>query len=457
MLRSAAINSFVCRWLYKAVENDDVNILQKILRNVPGVETKTAVLLSAVHLARYSCIEVLMANGCDPLLKLAGRSAVQYAIVQNDMEALRLLVSHQFLDAKSVEPSNRSQRSWYNDQRPVDEALFIASGLGNVEAVNLLLECGARTNCCFYYDNEFVVTCSTLVAACLAPLRHLAPDSAVANADVIVQLLINSGANVNRRCSTGMTPLHWAVKAGLVQSLTLLVKSGADVNAQRANDGRTPLMMAVERDLTAVTTLLSAGADVDATDHAHYTALCHAVNTHSLPIAEYLLQQGASPDGRGFITAAVPFITTSPLYLATSIGNHAMVILLLKWGANVHQTVGMIPSRSTVFQVALCVNNFKLARVFLAAGVDIAYAYKLVCEHIDDICSKLPPGMTRLLSLNDRIRLQSLQQLHFELSQPQTLKQMCRVSIQKYTASYQKLNELPLPSALCSFLSLDDL
>lgn len=442
------------------MEDDDVSSLERCLYNVDDVETKTAVLLSAVRSAQHHCVEVLMAAGCDPVRKLEGSSAVQCAVMKNDMQTLLLLVSqqsHDVVDTNAVEVSSQRQRLWYDDQRPIDEALFIASGLGSVEAVELLLECGANPNCCFYYDDEFLVTCSTLVAACFAPLRHLAPDNAVANAEVVVHALIDAGANVKRRCSTGLTPMHWAVKAGLVQSLMLLVQSGADVNARRASDGVTPLMMAVERDLTAVTTLLSAGANIDATDYAHYTALCHAVNAQNLPIAEYLLQQGANPNGSAVATAAMPFLTTTPLYLATSFGNRAMVVLLLKWGANVHQTVGTLPSRSTVFRVALCVNNFDLVGVFLAAGVDRTCAYKLVCEHIDDICRKVPPGMTYLLSLDDRIRLQRLQVLHFELSQPQMLKQLCRVAIRQSTVNLRQLCELPLPSALCSFLLLDDL
>lgn len=442
------------------MEDDDIHSLQNCLSNVCDEETKAAVLLFAVRSARHNCIRVLVAADCDPLLKLQGVSAVLCAILENDMKALLLLVDQKLCEGvnkKPAEVSNSNRRSWYDDKQPADEALFIASGLASVEAVNVLLECGANTNCCFFYDDEFLVTCSTLVAACLAPLRHLAADSVVAKAEVVVRALVNAGANVNRRCSTGMTPLHWAVKAGLLQALMLLVQSGADVNAQRANDGMTPLMMAVDHSLTAVTTLLSAGADIDVTDHSQFTALSHAVNANSLPIAEYLLQQGANPDGCGFVTAAVPFLTTTPLYLATSIGSRAMVVLLLKWGANLHQTVGTIPSRSTVFRVALGVSNFELVDVFLAAGVDHACACKLVCEHVDDICSKVPVGMTDLLSLNDRIKLQRLQKLLFELSQPRTLKQLCRVIIRRYTVSQRRLCELPLPSALHLFLSLDDL
>jgi len=447
----AATGYVVCRLLYTALEEDDVNKLQRYLCNV-RMDRKTLLLLAAVHSARYHCIRVLMTDGCDPTLKVNGTSAVQCAIMKNDMKALLLLVD---VDTKPVQVNSSCQRSWHDDQKPVDEALFVASGLGNVEAVNLLLDHGANPNCCFYYDDEFLVTCSTLVAACFAPLRHLASSDAMTNAETVVCALVSCRANVNRRCSTGMTPLHWAVKAGLVHSLTVLVKSGADVNAARANDGLTPLMMAVERDLTAVAALLSAGADVDAIDYARYTALCHAVKAGSLPIAEYLLQQGANPDGRDFISEIVPFITTTPLYLATSLGCRAMVVTLLKWGANLHQTVGPIPSRSTVFRVALCVNNFDLARVFLAAGVDHGSAFRIVCGQIDDMRIRLLPE--QFSTLNTRIRMQRLEELLSELSQPQTLKQLCRMAIRRCTVDCKQLHKLPLPSALCAFLSLSDL
>jgi len=442
------------------VEDDDVISLQKYLSNIHNVETKTAALLSAVRSARYRCITLLMENGCDPLLTLDGTSAVHCAVTKPDMKALLLLVGQPSLIAvntKPVEVSNGGEQSWCDEQRPVDEALFIAAGLGSVEAVDLLLECGANPNCCFYYDDEFLVLCSTLVAACLAPLRHIAPDNAVSGADDVIQALVNSGANVQRRCSTGMMPLHWVVRAGLMRSLTLLVKSGADVDAKRASDGKTPLMMAAESSVASVATLLGAGAAIDATDHARFTALCHAVNADNQATAEYLLQRGANPNGSPTITALIPFLTTTPLYLATSMGSRALVVLLLKWGATLHESVGKIPSRATVFQVALCVSNFELVGVFLAAGVDPTYASKLVCEHIEDICSKVPPGMNHLLPVDDRVRLQSLQKLHVELSQPQMLKLLCRLAIRHYASGHRQLCKLPLPSALCSFLSFGDL
>lgn len=440
------------------MEDDDVPSLEQCLSKVCDEKTKAAVLLSAVRLARYNCIRVLVAAGSDPLLKLDGVNAMICAIRKNDVKSLLLLVDHQLPRVVNKKPVEVS-RSWYDDRKPADEALFIAAELANVEAVNVLLEVGANPNGCFFYDDELLVTCSTLVEACLAPSRRLPADNVLANAEAVVHALVNAGANVNRRCSTGKTPLHWAVNSGLLQSLMVLVAAGADVNEQRgSNDGWTALMMAAylqsDHGLAAVTTLLSAGADIDFADHYHFTALCHAVTANSLPIAEYLLEQGANPDGCG---PAVPFITTTPLYLATSVGNRAMVVLLLKWGANVNLTVETIPSRCTVFDVALRVNNFELVAVFLAAGADRARAYKLVCENIDAICSKVPVGMTDLLSLDDRIRLQRLQKLHGELSEPQTLKQLCRVTIRRYAVGRRRLSDLPLPSTLQLFLSFDDL
>jgi len=436
------------------VQDNDAPSLQECLSHVYDKETKATLLKHAVRLDRYDCIRVLIAAGSDPFLRLNGVNAVMCAIHQNDIKALPFLVDQQLpADVVSEKPVSRA---WYDDRKPADAALFIAAGLANVEAVNVLLEFGASPIACFFYDKlideSFDARCSALVAACLAPSRRPAADNELADAEAVVQALVNAGANVNSRCSTGLTPLHCAVESGLLEAVVLLVEAGADVNAQRGTyDGLTPLMRAAhlksDLGLSAVTALLSVGADIDLTDRFGRTALDHAVHTNNLPVAECLLQQGANPNGYGALSI--------PLYSATSIGNHAMVILLLKWG--VHLTGKIALSRGTVFDVALRVNNFELVSVFLVAGFDHARAYKVVCENIDAIYSKVPVGMTDLLSLDDRIRLQHLQKLHGELSQPQTLKQLCRVAIRRYVLSPRQLRDLPLLSALQSFLSLDDL
>jgi ankyrin repeat protein len=57
-------------------------------------------------------------------------------------------------------------------------------------------------------------------------------------------LLIRSGANVNARDKTSLTPLHYAARFFQLDLAKLLIKNGAEVDA-RDNDGNTPLSDAV--------------------------------------------------------------------------------------------------------------------------------------------------------------------------------------------------------------------
>ena len=60
-----------------------------------------------------------------------------------------------------------------------------------------------------------------------------------------------------------MTPLHYAVDRGLYDIASLLIKNGANVNAQDDN-GDTPLMLAVTCEFEEIVTLLlELGADVN--------------------------------------------------------------------------------------------------------------------------------------------------------------------------------------------------
>jgi ankyrin repeat protein len=77
-------------------------------------------------------------------------------------------------------------------------------------------------------------------------------------------LLLEHGADVQRRDESGRSPLHYAADVGAA-AVEMLLSGGAAVNAQ--DDGTTPLHVAVERgSVTAVEALLRAGADPELPD-----------------------------------------------------------------------------------------------------------------------------------------------------------------------------------------------
>lgn len=91
----------------------------------------------------------------------------------------------------------------------------------------------------------------------------------------------------------GMTPLHWASRAGSLESAQWLLDRGAAVDAR--NDAhRTPIQLAAERGRgEAVTLLAEAGADLDTQDRKGRTPLHRATYEGHVGAAEALLAAGA--------------------------------------------------------------------------------------------------------------------------------------------------------------------
>ncbi|XP_063079187.1 NF-kappa-B inhibitor epsilon [Engraulis encrasicolus] len=92
----------------------------------------------------------------------------------------------------------------------------------------------------------------------------------------------------------GVTCLHVATMHKRHRLMKLLIKKGANLNAQEGTSGKTPLHMAVElHDVTSVTLLLNQGANVDAAMFNGCTPLHLAVGRQDAAIANLLCQSGA--------------------------------------------------------------------------------------------------------------------------------------------------------------------
>jgi ankyrin repeat protein len=147
------------------------------------------------------------------------------------------------------------------------------------------------------------------VAELLAEHRQGALDlleaTALGRRPLAEQLLAADPEAVARRSPDGFTPLHYAAFFGQAELADLLLRKGADVDAEAANPTRVrPLHSAVARgDLTICRRLLSAGANPDRQQQAGYTALMSAALHGNRELADLLLEHGAdraiqSDDGR---------------------------------------------------------------------------------------------------------------------------------------------------------------
>lgn len=216
-------------------------------------------------------------------------------------------------------------------------ALYQAVFVNDVNAVGLLLECGADVN----KGNEDGHS----------PL-HAATESESKEAVKIVEILISHGANVNAKVksdivpdswidiSEGRTPLH---NAAMVNSLNedlevvsnktvvaLLLAHGANVNAQDAY-GSTALSDALfSQSLDVIELLIKHGADVNIKNNEDGGSILHdAAYDGWLEAVQLFVSHGANVNSRDFDSE-------TPLYKA-ALGRHMDVVsFLVNHGADIH-------------------------------------------------------------------------------------------------------------------------
>jgi len=176
------------------------------------------------------------------------------------------------------------------------------------------------------------------------PVLYLAADEGRPD---IVRELLSRGADPNlthpgsEEVESGNTPLHTAAlnqrcdhedcncgrESDYLEIVNALLESGADIN-KRTDRGHTPLLSASgSGSLAAVKELLDRGAEVNLTDYEGHTALTYAVQEGWLKVVKCLLEKGARVNCktcRGY----------TPLIIGASKGHLKIVTELLKNGAD---------------------------------------------------------------------------------------------------------------------------
>ena len=151
--------------------------------------------------------------------------------------------------------------------------------------------------------------------------------AATGQTDRVRKLLKKSPELVNTYAPDGFYPLGLAIFFGHLETATLLMTSGAEVNMAAKNDLKVmPLhAAAAAKQFDAARMLIKRGADVNAAHQAGYTALHAVAATGQLEFAELLLVSGADVNAKTDLGKA-------PLTLALEAGDSEMATLLRKHG-----------------------------------------------------------------------------------------------------------------------------
>jgi ankyrin repeat protein len=243
------------------------------------------------------------------------------------------------------EPPNGNRITWLRQ----------AIEKNSVQAVELLLDMGTKINQESPLEDSKATTSLPLFQA------------AESRCSDIVKLLLERGANVHGRNSSGWTVLHAAAKGGDVSTIQLLLKQynvGIEVRSEGEKDkGFTPLMIAVEHGKDAAIRHLKRGkANIKATDDTGQGLLHLAVNRKDLKTMQLLVDLGVQ-------TGAVDDTRNTPLHRAATKGYEEIAGFLIK------ETPGLVNSenqdRETLLHSAAKAGRVNILELLLQNGARV--------------------------------------------------------------------------------------
>jgi uncharacterized protein len=210
-------------------------------------------------------------------------------------------------------------------------ALLWAAHWSDLDTADLLIRAGANVN----VANDLHIT----------PLSLACTNGNAA----LVQRLLNAGATPNTAIATGETPIMTCASSGNADAVRMLIARGADVNAKEPVQNQTALMWAAaEHHADVVRALIDHGADPSAATRKGFTALHFAAREGELESTRLLLAAGvdvdiqsqpeprsaAGPRGGGPGYEATVSTGSTPLLVATVRGHVPLALFLLEQGAD---------------------------------------------------------------------------------------------------------------------------
>ena len=193
----------------------------------------------------------------------------------------------------------------------------------------------------------------------------------------LVNLLTNSGANINAITKDGWTALVHAIDNKHVETAHLLLERGADPNLIEDDCSPAVSLAAGHGFADLVQAILDRGGDVNALNNWGHNALCNAVVKNQTEVLKLLLKRGL--DANAICPGAGEW---PPLYVAAENDAVESAEILLDYGADINFNVG--ENGATALQQALDeMVGPRVARFLIERGADTQGALETV-EHFQD-------------------------------------------------------------------------
>jgi ankyrin repeat protein len=221
-------------------------------------------------------------------------SPLLWAILQMDTITARLIL--------------RADRSLVDYKVQGRTPLSIATEIGDIDMIKLLVELGANVNLAddfvwpslrdfsfksYFPSDEFLreVDCFVKGARCGTNCRKPLLVAAEFQHSEVLNLLLEAKADINTRDAEGRTALTWAISRKLEKTVELLLSNPEiDINCRDMN-GQSPFALAAGMgNVCMLEKLLKQGPDVNSEDDNQKTPLLLAATNRCLEAVEFLLK-----------------------------------------------------------------------------------------------------------------------------------------------------------------------
>lgn len=174
----------------------------------------------------------------------------------------------------------------------------------------------------------------------------------------IVNLLLDSDADVSIANNCSETPLHAVARNGNKEIIGKLIQYGADLDATD-NEGRTPLIRLLDNKRTdAALFLIEQGADTEITDNSGHKAIDYATAHGLKEVVIRLIVDGTS-DIQG----------NTPLHQAVFNGQSEIVCLLLSTSPDMIDVTN--DAGETPLLIACMKGNLTIVNLLIDAGAEV--------------------------------------------------------------------------------------
>ncbi|CAL8085284.1 unnamed protein product [Calicophoron daubneyi] len=338
--------------LHLAARNRQVDVARVLLQHRATVDAKAKDDQTPLHMAVLSgsieMITLLLSAGADPNLPTRDAyTTMHIAAKEGHQDVIRLLLdagaSASARTKKGFTPLHlAAKRGRVKAARQLIQAqpkdvnafgqndltpLHVATHYNHLRVVELLLDSGAEVGC--RAGNGYT------------PLHIAAKHNHLDIATLLLAQESDGFRIADAESRSGFTPLHLAAQEGHTDMVSLLLQHSASPNHQ-AKNGLAPLHLAAQEDHVSVAQiLLAAGAEVSPLTRAGYSPLHTACHFGQLNMVRFLLELPNAPD----INQRTQMGFT-PLHLATQQGHSQVVRLLLEMGAdsNLRNQQGLTPA-----------------------------------------------------------------------------------------------------------------